>query len=426
MGERTPRTNPSILDESLMAGLKTPRRGIAESNPEIGRQRLPDSTQLKIIGTAYEQSPLTFDDAIEAAILVGHLVRQTLEFEDMDEATPLLTTELIAQREKANCYGYTIVASECLDQIGVEHYVGYVNQHAVVMLFDRTSGSKRSFLLDVATKEFYQETTKAVGGEDPLDQLWRGELRAINTLQTSELLRKVDIDDPGKRQKFIRDRFWLSFDKDSRHRDDDEYEYLLHSQLQLITMPSVPGREMLRLYHNVIINTLGNNPDPVAASEDIIDQFAGIYPDIDPRNKLEHAKALRTKLIDRHMGDSALALADVIKASLLPDDTSESRFFKGETLRKIAKVEGDPKKIDEAIKEYDNNNDDDDELFKLPPDNDEFLASVGRVVARKPVLSYGFRKTRMDRIAAAKQDKKKIEKRLAKSSHHRTPPTQDR
>ena len=418
MGERTPHTNPSILDESLMAGLKTPRRGIAESNPEIGRQRLPDSTQLKIIGTAYEQSPLTFDDAIEAAILVGHLVRQTLEFEDMDEATPLLTAELLTQREKANCYGYTIVASE--------HYVGYVNQHAVVMLFDRTSGSKRSFLLDVATKEFYQETTKAVGGEDPLDQLWRGELRAINTLQTSELLRKVDIDDPGKRQKFIRDRFWLSFDKDSRHRDDDEYEYLLHSQLQLITMPSVPGREMLRLYHNVIINTLGNNPDPVAASEDIIDQFAGIYPDIDPRNKLEHAKALRTKLIDRHMGDSALALADVIKASLLPDDTSESRFFKGETLRKIAKVEGDPKKIDEAIKEYDNNNDDDDELFKLPPDNDEFLASVGRVVARKPVLSYGFRKTRMDRIAAAKQDKKKIEKRLAKSSHHRTPPTQDR
>ena len=318
MGERTPRTNPSILDESLMAGLKTPRRGIAESNPEIGRQRLPDSTQLKIIGTAYEQSPLTFDDATNAAVLVGYLVRQTLEFEDMDEATPLLTAELLTQREKANCYGYTIVASECLDQIGVEHYVGYVNQHAVVMLFDRTSGSKRSFLLDVATKEFYQETTKAVGGEDPLDQLWRGELRAINTLQTSELLRKVDIDDPGKRQKFIRDRFWLSFDKDSRHRDDDEYEYLLHSQLQLITMPSVPGREMLRLYHNVIINTLGNNPDPVAASEDIIDQFAGIYPDIDPRNKLEHAKALRTKLIDRHMGDSALALADVIKASFCP------------------------------------------------------------------------------------------------------------
>ncbi len=419
MGERTPHTDPSALHEPLAAELMTPKHRIAAQNIEIGRERLLDSKQLKIIGTAYEQSPLAFEDATNAAVLVGHLVRQTLEFEDMDEATPLLTTELIAQREKANCYGYTIVASECLDQIGVEHYVGYVNQHAVVMLFDRTSGSKRSYLLDVATKEFYQETTKAVGGEDPLDQLWRGELRAINTLQTSELLRKVDIDDPGKRQKFIRDRFWLSFDKDSRHRDDDEYEYLLHSQLQLITMPSVPGREMLRLYHNVIINTLGNNPDPVAASEDIIDQFAGIYPDIDPRNKLEHAKALRTKLIDQHMGDSALALADVIKASLLPDDTSESRFFKGETLRKIAKVEGDPKKAAEAIEEYNG-------LFELPSDNAEFLVSVGRVVARKPVLSRGFEKMRMERIAAAERDKKKIEKRLAKSSRHRTPPTQER
>ena len=419
MGERTPHTDPSALHEPLAAELMTPKHLIAAQNIEIGRERLLDSTQLKIIGTTYEQSPLAFEDATNAAVLVGHLVRQTLEFEDMDEATPLLTTELIAQREKANCYGYTIVASECLDQIGVEHYVGYVNQHAVVMLFDRTSGSKRSFLLDVATKEFYQETTKAVGGEDPLDQLWRGELRAINTLQTSELLRKVDIDDPSKRQKFINERFWLSFDKDSRHRDDDEYEYLLHSQLQLITMPSVPGREMLRLYHNVIINTLGNNPDPVAASEDIIDQFAGIYPDIDPRNKLEPAKALRTKLIDQHMGDSALALADVIKASLLPDDTSESRFFKGETLRKIAKVEGDPKKAAEAIEEYNG-------LFELPSDNAEFLVSVGRVVARKPVLSRGFEKMRMERIAAAERDKKKIEKRLAKSSRHRTPPTQDR
>ncbi len=152
----------------------------------------------------------------------------------------------------------------------------------------------------------------------------------------------------------------------------------------------------------------------------MINLLVGIYPDIDPRNKLEHAKALRTKLIDRHMGDSALALADVIKASLLPDDTSESRFFKGETLRRIAKAESDPKKIDEAIKEYD------DELFKLPPDNDKFLASVGRVVARKPVLSRGFEKTRMERIAAAERDKEKIQQRLAKSSRHRTPPTQER
>ena len=85
MGERTPRTSPSALHEPLAAELMTPRKSIAAGNIEIGREHLLDSKQLKIIGTAYEQSPLTFDNAIEAAILVGSLVRQTLEFEDMDE-----------------------------------------------------------------------------------------------------------------------------------------------------------------------------------------------------------------------------------------------------------------------------------------------------------------------------------------------------
>lgn len=81
MGERTPRTDPSALHEPLAAELMTPRKSIiAAGNIEIGRERLLDSKQLKIIGAAYEQSPLAFEDATNAAVLVGHLVRQTLEF----------------------------------------------------------------------------------------------------------------------------------------------------------------------------------------------------------------------------------------------------------------------------------------------------------------------------------------------------------
>ena len=54
MGERTPHTDPSALHEPLAAELMTPKRRIAAQNIEIGRERLLDSTQLKIIGTAYE------------------------------------------------------------------------------------------------------------------------------------------------------------------------------------------------------------------------------------------------------------------------------------------------------------------------------------------------------------------------------------
>ena len=89
MGEHTPHTNPSALHEPLAAELMTPKHLIAAQNIEIGRERLLDSKQLKIIGTAYEQSPLTFDDATNAAVLVGHLVRQTLEFAPTTDGTPL-------------------------------------------------------------------------------------------------------------------------------------------------------------------------------------------------------------------------------------------------------------------------------------------------------------------------------------------------
>ena len=61
MGERAPHTDPSALHEPLAAELMTPKHRIAAQNIEIGRERLLDSKQLKIIGAAYEQSPLAFD-----------------------------------------------------------------------------------------------------------------------------------------------------------------------------------------------------------------------------------------------------------------------------------------------------------------------------------------------------------------------------
>ena len=70
MGENAPR-NLSALHEPLAAELMTPRKSIAAGNIEIGRERLLDSKQLKIIGAAYEQSPLAFEDATNAAFWWG-------------------------------------------------------------------------------------------------------------------------------------------------------------------------------------------------------------------------------------------------------------------------------------------------------------------------------------------------------------------
>lgn len=367
MGERTPHTGPSALHEPLAAELMTPKHRIAAQNIEIGRERLLDSTQLKIIGTAYEQSPLTFDDAIEAAILVGHLVRQTLEFAPTTDGTPLLTAESIAERETANCYGYTIVASECLDQIkGLEHYIGYVNQHAVIMLFDRPS--QRSFLLDVPTNELCKETTEAISGKDPQDQLMSGELRAVNWLQTSELVKNLP---PSiNRDAFVSSRPWLNFADvtSQQYRDGDTR----NSLLQLITLPSIPGRELLRVHYDAIIH---NRHDEFSAAYESLSQLPGIYPDVDRRNDLKEASQLCKKLIARGMGEQAIELAQTVHASLSPGDTTVNRFFLGDILRKVATATGNVELVEQAIQTYEH-------PFVIFDDNADNIATPSQRLSR--------------------------------------------
>ena len=168
------------MDERYSAKLLTPKRRLLEADPDLERTLLLESQQLRTIKADYQQSPQTFDDKIEAAKAVGLLVRQTLDFSTTSDLTPVFNAETLAEREMANCFGYTITASECLDEAGIEHLITYANQHAIIIVPDRKSN--RLFMLDTPTKELYCEVTEAVGGADPLDQLETGELRAVNSL----------------------------------------------------------------------------------------------------------------------------------------------------------------------------------------------------------------------------------------------------
>ena len=387
MGERTPHTGPSALHEPLAAELMTPKHRIAAQNIEIGRERLLDSKQLKIIGAAYEQSPLAFEDATNAAVLVGHLVRQTLEFAPTTDGTPLLTAESIAERETANCYGYTIVASECLDQIkGLEHYIGYVNQHAVIMLFDRPS--QRSFLLDVPTNELCKETTEAISGKNPQDQLMSGELRAVNWLQTSELVKNLP---PSiNRDAFVSSRPWLNFADvtSQQYRDGDTR----NSLLQLITLPSIPGRELLRVHYDAIIH---NRHEEFSAAYESLSQLPGIYPDVDRRNDLKEADRLCKKLISQGMGQQAIELAQTVHASLSPGDTTVNRFFLGDILRKVATATGSVELVEQAIQTYEH-------PFVIFDDNADNIATPSQRLSR------GFKDLQRNKVNKARKQAKQM------------------
>jgi len=194
------------MDEHLSANLMTPKRRLVKAEPGLRRELLLDSQQLKLIRAVYEQSPQTYDAATKAAVNIAQVVRQTVDFAPTSADSPLLDAVEVAGCEATNCFGHVIIASECLEQLGIEHFVSYANQHAMVTLFDR--GSERAFLLDVATEDM--TGVIGSGAPNPLDQLAMGELRAVNTFFSGELLKRLppSID----RQKFMSSRPWLSFD----------------------------------------------------------------------------------------------------------------------------------------------------------------------------------------------------------------------
>lgn len=234
------------MEEHLSANLMTPKRQLVEAKPGLQRELLLDSQQLKLIRAVYEQSLQTFDDVTKAAVDIARVVRQTVDFAPTLADSPPLDAAKVANREATNCFGHVIIASECLEQLGIEHFVSYANQHAMVTLFDR--GSERAFLLDVATEELCCDMTGVIGSgaPNPLDQLAMGELRAVNTFFSGELLKRLppSID----RQRFMSSRPWLSFDAiDAAQSHEHKPRNRI---LQFLTLPSVLGRMLLIQQYN--------------------------------------------------------------------------------------------------------------------------------------------------------------------------------
>ncbi|WP_243826457.1 hypothetical protein [Candidatus Nanosynbacter sp. TM7-057] len=291
----------------------------------------------------YEKSDKTFDDVVEAAKSVAELVRETLYFRSTGNFSSPLEAVNIAKDEAANCYGHTIVASECLEKLGIEHFISYANQHTFITLFDRSSN--RSFIIDVLTEELRCEMTDAIGfdGIDPIEQLYCGELRANSTLYTDLLLQKLP--SSVNRSNFVARREWLMFSDGMKYRDG----YGRNARLQMLTLPSIPGRLLLLDEYNARIDQL--NGRYKEAADKIVD-LSGIYLDVDSRNNLKEADKLCRELIKQGSGDLAIQVASVVNDSLLSGDSSKNRLFLPDVIRKVAKHDRDINLLNEAIRLY--------------------------------------------------------------------------
>lgn len=325
---------------SIAEKLQIPKSSTVEHSLSQERQFLLGSRQLNKLKEIRERSSGSFDTNFAIAKEVAALVHASLDFAPTGNFTPLLTAESIAKREATNCFGHTVVLSECLEEVGIEHFICYANQHTFVALFDRKSD--RAFMVDPLSEHLTCEITKAVVGEDPLTQLELGELRAVNKLYTDEIL--ATLPPSVNKEAFVGSRPWLSFDRDALYRTEPNPR---DTQLQLLTLPSIPGRELLIDQYNAMIYANRRDFD---ASAKIMEDLSGIYLDVDPRNNLKMPTDMVKFLIRDGQYLRALMVVKVVLDSLPPVDTSKNALFLPDTMRKIAKRLGNVAMMSEAVK----------------------------------------------------------------------------
>lgn len=119
--------------------------------------------------------------------------------------------------------------------------------------------------------------------------------------------------------------------------------------LQMITLPSIPGRELLIDEYNAQIHQRQGRLEQAA---DLVEDLPGIYLDIDPRNKLKTAERLCRGLAVHGLGERAITVAEVIQQSLPPEDQSRNQYFLPDVLRMVAKKTGDRALAQRAIQRY--------------------------------------------------------------------------
>lgn len=327
------------MDEArLCSRLRTPRSELPGENTS---RLILECEEFLDIQRSFQEGTKDFDQIIEAAQRIGNLVRATLYFESTNIHTPVLRPESLAATQQTNCIGHTLVASELLERIGVDHLVSFVNQHAVLLFVDHASN--RSFMLDTAVESFCQETTRVIGGKDPLDQLATGRLRAINRFYSREFLKKLP---KGMSPEHVFYTYpWLTFSKTqgAHYREEDSQSYIL----QLISFPPIPGRMLLNTYYDAFIHELHSNH--LLAADCLKDL---LYPDLDPRNEQGLAYSVVKWCIQNGLYADAIELAIAVDESLEPDDMSRNKSFLPDTLRTIAKRMGNAALLQLAIATY--------------------------------------------------------------------------
>lgn len=294
---------------------------------------------------------------IDAAQHIAKAVNRALWFPIADEhrddfahfgLPKPLSLETIYNAQAANCYGYTLVTSECLEAADIPHWIAYANGHAFNVL---PTTNNRLYLLDSLSPQLNQFLDEAleVGTKESAERDIKHHGRAAMMLNTLAFGGTLGTDTDTLSHKYP----WLTTDSalNSITTKSEKTAARYRSKYRLIMSVFEPssGRGAIENYAELEYAISVNNTDRACM---LIENMSGYFPEIDARQDHSQLRTLVTALspVDP---ERAIALVEEYFSSNFKL-TSDSRILeaKGDMLRKIAKAAGNSRAAELAANAY--------------------------------------------------------------------------
>lgn len=332
----SPYTRTNIM---YAANLVTPHPNCTSTEP-----RLPflDVANLSPSPRASAESDLARADTL------SHIVAKTLWYKSNYGGRHTLDQELTSPDQVTNCYGYSTVLSECLDEAQIGHYFVFANSHTFLVVNAATA----PHLIDPLTPSLNSElaTTLPTKQARELPTTVANAGRAAIVFNSSVFLDRLKSTEPADvvKQKNV----WLSHgDKLYSNPNLQAYPNAELRKHKLIASfyDSLIGRQAIADYTSLSY-AIGHD-----SRQDVlyfVDQLEGLYPELDYRNNDPFLRTYIRALAARDDVESALHIVDTMQTSFDITGYEKSIAWRPDQYRHIGGIVGSQELLDSAISLY--------------------------------------------------------------------------
>ncbi|CAN5614246.1 hypothetical protein BH23PAT2_BH23PAT2_01720 [soil metagenome] len=332
-----------------------------EQQPRMLMEEIAGQEVVQLLSRAPERAQDAHQDVrVESAKMISDAVGRSLwfpeekhdrnDFERYGVERPISLDE-ISRNQMANCFGYTFVTSEILDEYDLDHLVSYGNGHMFILLPPtNVEDISQSYLLDPLSPNVNQFLHRSVlrGTRSSVENGITTTGRGLLMLDSRELATQItaDFDELSAQHP------WLLFSDSYKERngyfqaDEQAYSrYITKSRIIVSLFPSSTGRHMIKDYVQLQRALAYDDVSSACAS---LRSMSGSYPEIDARQKHSEVQTIVSHLCKQGETDQAKEMVDVYFENFSVSSDSRIPEAKADMLRKIASISGEIALAEEA------------------------------------------------------------------------------